>query len=92
MKSRDEQDEYALRSQQRAQAAIESGRFNAEVVTLEVESVKRGERRFSTDEHSRANATHEGSGKAVPRVFQRRERLQPETRQASLTVRRRSSF
>src|SRR6266516_3839299 len=30
--SRNEQDEYALRSQQRAQAAMESGRFNSEIV------------------------------------------------------------
>src|ERR687886_2100877 len=30
--SREEQDEYALRSQQRAEAAIEGGRFDAEVV------------------------------------------------------------
>src|SRR6266849_1799037 len=34
--SRDEQDEYALRSQQRAQAAIESGRFISEIVPLEI--------------------------------------------------------
>src|SRR5215467_3598986 len=34
--SRQEQDEFALRSQQRAQAAIESGRFNDEGMALEV--------------------------------------------------------
>src|SRR2546423_8515883 len=32
--SRDEQDEYALRSQQRAEAAIDSGRFEEEIVAL----------------------------------------------------------
>jgi acetyl-CoA C-acetyltransferase len=32
--SRDEQDEYALRSQQRAAAAIEGGRFHDEIVSL----------------------------------------------------------
>src|SRR6266576_6531536 len=38
--SRDEQDEYALRSQQRTQAAIESGRFDAEIVPLAVRDRK----------------------------------------------------
>ncbi|HYX28009.1 MAG TPA: beta-ketoacyl synthase N-terminal-like domain-containing protein, partial [Pyrinomonadaceae bacterium] len=32
--NRDEQDEYAVRSQQRAAAAIEAGRFNDEIVSL----------------------------------------------------------
>src|SRR6188474_2704128 len=36
--SRDEQDEYALRSQQRAAAAIASSRFSEEVLPLEVKS------------------------------------------------------
>src|SRR5688572_10906051 len=40
--SRTEQDEFALRSQQKAQAAIESGRFNDEVMALEI-SGKKGE-------------------------------------------------
>src|SRR5436309_6870335 len=34
--SRDEQDEYALRSQQRAVNAIATGRFNAEILPLEL--------------------------------------------------------
>ena len=32
--SREEQDDYALRSQQRAYSAIESGRFDAEILPL----------------------------------------------------------
>src|SRR5437667_196976 len=40
--SRDEQDEYALRSQQRAVNAIATGRFNAEILPLELKSGKRG--------------------------------------------------
>src|SRR5918998_33983 len=40
--SRDEQDEYALRSQQRAAAAIDTGRFDAEIVPVELKG-KRGE-------------------------------------------------
>src|SRR5438132_11633748 len=40
--ARDEQDEYALRSQQRAAAAIVAGRFDEEIVPLELNTGKRG--------------------------------------------------
>ena len=54
--SRQEQDEFALRSQQRAQAAIESGRFNDEVMVLEI-SGKKETTSFAKDEHCRAGTT-----------------------------------
>ena len=38
--ARDEQDEYALRSQQRAAAAIDAGRFDDEIVPLEMKDRK----------------------------------------------------
>jgi acetyl-CoA C-acetyltransferase len=64
--SRDEQDEYALRSQQRAQAAIESGRFESEVVSLGIEG-RRGETvNFARDEHPRAGTTKQDIAKLVP--------------------------
>ena len=66
--SRPEQDEFALRSQQRAQAAIESGRFNDEVMALEV-SGKKGETiSFAKDEHCRAGTTLADLAK-LPPVF-----------------------
>src|SRR5437016_7753409 len=40
--ARDEQDEYALRSQQRAAAAIDGDRFDQEIVPLKLKSPKRG--------------------------------------------------
>src|SRR5215510_7622454 len=40
--SRQEQDEYALRSQQRAAIAIETGRFSDEIVAVELKTRKRG--------------------------------------------------
>ena len=43
--SRDEQDEFALRSHQRAIAAIDAGRFNAEVIPLPELQVDEGPRR-----------------------------------------------
>jgi acetyl-CoA C-acetyltransferase len=64
--SRDEQDEYALRSQQRAQAAIESGRFEAEIVLLEI-TVRKGETvTFARDEHCRAGPTAQDLAKLSP--------------------------
>jgi acetyl-CoA C-acetyltransferase len=66
--SRADQDEFALRSQQKAQAAIESGRFNDEVMPLEVTGRKGGKTSFARDEHSRAGTTLEDLAK-LPPVF-----------------------
>jgi len=66
--SRAEQDEFALRSQQRAQTAFESGRFESEVMPLEIKGRKGETTRFSTDEHPRANATLKDLSK-LPPVF-----------------------
>ena len=66
--SRQEQDEFALRSQQRAQAAIESGRFKDEVMTLEVSGRKGESTSFARDEHCRAGTTLQDLAK-LPPVF-----------------------
>src|SRR5918998_2437351 len=55
--SRNEQDEFALRSQQKAQAAIESGRFKDETMPLEVRGKKGETASFDHDEHYRAGTT-----------------------------------
>jgi acetyl-CoA C-acetyltransferase len=54
--ARDEQDEYALRSQQRTAAAIACGKFDQEIVPLPLE-MGMGEVTFARDEHPRANTT-----------------------------------
>jgi acetyl-CoA C-acetyltransferase len=64
--SRAEQDEYALRSQQRAQEALESGRFDAEIVPLEVKGPKGETIKFARDEHPRAGATKADLAKLAP--------------------------
>ncbi|HEX9421994.1 MAG TPA: acetyl-CoA C-acetyltransferase [Pyrinomonadaceae bacterium] len=64
--SRDEQDEYALRSQQRAQAAIESGRFDSEVVPLEIKGRKSETVNFGRDEHPRAGTTKQDIVRLAP--------------------------
>ena len=64
--ARDEQDEFALRSQQRAQAAIESGRFDTEIVPLEIKARKGETVSFARDEHYRAGTTIQDLGKLAP--------------------------
>jgi len=64
--SRGEQDEFALSSQQKAEAAIASGRFNDEVVSVEI-SGKKGEiTSFAKDEHCRAGTTLADLAKLAP--------------------------
>ena len=56
---RDEQDELALRSHQRAVAAHESGVFGEEIVPVQVTDRKTGTRIVDRDEHPRADASLE---------------------------------
>ena len=67
--SRAEQDGYALRSQQRAQAAIESGRFDEEIVALEIKGRKGETTNFARDE-PRGRAQRSGPRKNSRRCFQ----------------------
>ncbi len=67
--SRDEQDRFALESQRRAGAAIEAGRFEAEIAPVTVPG-RKGDVVVTADEHVRPNATLEGLGK-LPPVFDR---------------------
>ncbi|HKG59989.1 MAG TPA: acetyl-CoA C-acetyltransferase [Pyrinomonadaceae bacterium] len=66
--SRQEQDEFALASQQKAEAAIASGRFNDEVVSLEISGKKGESTNFAKDEHCRAGTTLQDLAK-LPPVF-----------------------
>ncbi len=56
---REEQDELALRSHQRAVAAWEEGRFDAETVPVPVPAKKGEETLFARDEHPRADTSLE---------------------------------
>jgi len=64
--SRDEQDAYALRSQQRAEAAINAGRFDEEIVSLEIRGRKGETSSFTRDEHFRVGTTIEALRKLAP--------------------------
>ena len=65
--SREEQDQFALVSQQRAAAAQSSGRFDAEIAPVMLEG-KKGATVFSRDEHLFLEATLEKMAK-LPPVF-----------------------
>lgn len=66
--SRDEQDEFALRSQQRAASAWASHRFDDEVFPIELIGRKGQPESFARDEHVRPDTTME-SLKKLPPVF-----------------------
>ena len=66
--SREEQDGFALRSQQKAEAAIKSGRFQEEVMALEIAGRKDETTTFAQDEHCRAGSTLADLAK-LPPVF-----------------------
>lgn len=67
--SREEQDEYALLSHQRACQAIKDGIFKEEIVPVEIQT-KKGTVVFDTDEHPNPNASMEMAAKLKP-VFKK---------------------
>lgn len=64
--SREEQDEYALRSHQRAIAAQEAGKFDAEIVTVEVPQRRGDPVVFNKDEGPRADTSMEALTRLRP--------------------------
>ncbi|MEI0530819.1 acetyl-CoA C-acetyltransferase [Brachyspira pilosicoli] len=63
--TREEQDEFACRSQNRAEAAIKSGRFKDEIVPVTIKT-KKGEIVVDTDEHPTFGTTMETLSKLKP--------------------------
>ena len=55
--SRQEQDEFAAESQQKAGAAIKGGKFKKEIVAVEIPAKKGETIKFDTDEHPRPDTT-----------------------------------
>lgn len=64
--TREEQDEFALNSQLKAEAAIKSGRFKDEIVPVLIPQRKGEPKVFDTDEFPRFGSTIEGLGKLKP--------------------------
>jgi acetyl-CoA acetyltransferase family protein len=67
--SRQECDEYSLRSQKAWAAANEGGRFKDEIAPIEIKS-KKGPVQFAVDEHPRPQTTMEALAKLAP-VFKK---------------------
>jgi acetyl-CoA acetyltransferase family protein len=63
--SREEQDAYALRSQQEAKRALDAGYFAAEIVPVEVKT-RKGTTLVDRDDHLRPETTLEGLAKLKP--------------------------
>ena len=63
--TREMQDEFAVNSQKKAQAAIESGRFKDEIVPVVIKG-KKGDIVFDTDEHPKFGTTMEKVAKLKP--------------------------
>jgi 3-oxoadipyl-CoA thiolase len=61
--SREDQDAFALRSQQRAAAAQANGTFEAEILPVDIKDRKGGVTRIAKDEHPRADTTIEALAK-----------------------------
>ncbi|WP_318363804.1 acetyl-CoA C-acetyltransferase [Enterobacter sp.] len=68
--SRERQDDYALRSQQKARAAIDAGRFRDEIVPVLVDRPGGQPLRVECDEQPRTDASAEGLAGLSP-VFER---------------------
>lgn len=64
--SREAQDAFAARSQQRAAAAVESGRFREEITPVAIPQRKGEPLLFDTDEGIRADTTAEGLARLRP--------------------------
>jgi acetyl-CoA acyltransferase 2 len=63
--SREEQDRYALRSQQEAERARAAGVFSEEIAPVEIKT-RKGVKVFDTDDHARPETTLEGLAKLRP--------------------------
>lgn len=68
--SRQEQDEFAVLSHQRAAKAIDEGRFKEEIIPFEIPQRKKAPIIFDTDEHVRRDANLEAMAK-LPAVFKK---------------------
>lgn len=64
--TREELDEFAANSQQKAEAAIKAGKFKDEIVPVEIPQRKGDPIIFDTDEFPRFGCTVEGLGKLKP--------------------------
>lgn len=63
--TREDQDKYSLRSQERACAAIDAGKFKDEIIPITIHS-KKGDTTFDTDEYPKRDSSLEKLSKLKP--------------------------
>jgi acetyl-CoA C-acetyltransferase len=63
--TRQQQDEFAVKSQNKAEAAMKAGRFKDEIVPVTIKG-RKGDTVVDTDEYPKAGVTMEGIGKLRP--------------------------
>jgi len=63
--TREEMDKYSLRSQQRAVAAIDGGKFKDEIIPITVKG-RKSDTTYDTDEYPRRDASYESLAKLKP--------------------------
>ncbi len=85
--TREQQDEFALSSQNKAEAAVKSGRFKDEIAPVTVAS-RKGDVVVDTDEYPRFGATIDAMQKLKP-LSPKTGRSPPATRRVLMTVPRR---
>jgi acetyl-CoA C-acetyltransferase len=64
--TREQQDEFAVASQNKAEAAIKAGRFKDEIISVTVPGGKAGDKIIDTDEYPRFGATIDAMAKLRP--------------------------
>ena len=69
--TREDQDKFAVGSQNKAEAAIKAGKFKDEIVPVTIKS-RKGDIVFDTDEFPRLGATYEQLAEAAPGLQQGR--------------------
>ena len=87
--TREEQDEFAVASQNKAEAAQKAGRFKDEIVPVTVKT-RKGDVVVDTDEYIRATAPRSTRSPSCARPSPRKARSRPATPRASMTAPRRS--
>ena len=82
--TREQQDQFAAASQNKAEAAIKAGRFKDEIVPVTIKG-RKGDTIVDTDEFPKAGVTVEALAKLRP-AFSRKARSRRAMPRASMTV------
>jgi acetyl-CoA C-acetyltransferase len=83
--TRAQQDEFAVASQNKAEAAMKAGKFKDEIVAVTIKG-RKGDTVVDTDEYPKAGVTLESIRQAASRLSTRKAGVTPRTPRASMTA------